>query len=724
MRTLVTSVAVLLLACSSAAAAADQDPVHFWSVSRVEQGAGAVQVASGAQLGGKLEQHVDVGRTVFNLPLHAPYWYDLPRDRAFGAMSASADGKHYSVLAQAPPPNPVHVGAAKGAIAHLDEYQAYVKRDDDASLRITISDLLLQAVDDNNDLAAWECPRVTSCEPVRTVIRFHARAYAASAGGDFFDEGGVAYLEGHQHSWRPGATTSADSASPLWGETTFDVNGDADDSGTGAAAVMYLNAPRTLTVPLGVVRPGELFAVHVSLEAEAVDDRGGESAAQAFVQDPQKRGKPLLLTTRGLVPRGKPRFKEPAVRTLQPARCPGGAPHNAGVVQLSDASFAANESESSPMVLVTRTGGSHGSVSVRSPRRAAAPWPGATSARRAPRCASPTATPRRGWSRSRCARIARSSRPRRSPSSSPTPPAGGSARGIARPSRSSTTTRVRRRLAPAADVHGRRSGRRAQRLRARADRPRRLPFRSRRTGAFAFPGTHPAGDSYEIQVSTQPHAPDQVCTVEHGAGTFSIADVRDVAVHCVTPPVPTGLDPTFGSGGRVSTPLGSDAHGEAVVIQPSGGIVTAGWRTDATGTDFALTRHDAAGNLDHGFGTGGIVTTDIGGRDDEAFDAALTPDGGIVAVGRTDAAGVANQDFGIARYRADGTADAGFGSGGIVRTTSRAAVTRPTPSPSSPTARSSSPATPPRASSTATWRSSATTRTGRATRRSGAAGWS
>ena len=58
-----------------------------------------------------------------------------------------------------------------------------------------------------------------------------------------------------------------------------------------------------------------------------------------------------------------------------------------------------------------------------------------------------------------------------------------------------------------------------------------------------------------------------------------------------------------------------------------------------TGTDFALTRHRPSGNLDQSFGTDGIATTDLGGDDDQAFDAALLPDGGIVAVGRTDAAG-------------------------------------------------------------------------------------
>jgi len=179
-------------------------------------------------------------------------------------------------------------------------------------------------------------PPQGNCEPVRTVVRFHARAYAASAGGDFFDAGGVAYLEGHQHSWRPGAATSADSPKPLWGEADFDVDGDADDSGTGAAGVMALNKSRSVKVPLSSLRNGELFAVHVILEAEAVDDRGGESAAQAFIQDPQKR-EPLLLTARGLTRRGKPRFKEPRIRSLQPARCPAGQPRNAGVVQLSDA---------------------------------------------------------------------------------------------------------------------------------------------------------------------------------------------------------------------------------------------------------------------------------------------------------------------------------------------------------------------------------------------------
>ncbi len=91
------------------------------------------------------------------------------------------------------------------------------------------------------------------------VVHFHARAYAESAGGDFFDAGGVAYLGGHQHSWRPGAATSADSPRPLWGEDQFGVDGDADGSETGSFAQMFLRKPRSLKVPLVSVRAGERF---------------------------------------------------------------------------------------------------------------------------------------------------------------------------------------------------------------------------------------------------------------------------------------------------------------------------------------------------------------------------------------------------------------------------------------------------------------------------------
>ena len=142
--------------------------------------------------------------------------------------------------------------------------------------------------------------------------------------------------------------------------------------------------------------------------------------------------------------------------------------------------------------------------------------------------------------------------------------------------------------------------------------------------------------------------------MSQGAGTLH-GNVSDVAVHCAPPTLPPGLDPTFGSGGRVSTPVGA-GKAEAVLIQSDGGIITAGRRAFNGGIDFALTRHDANGNLDASFGTAGIVTTDLGTPTDEAFDMAAHPDGGFVVVGRTDATG-SNRDFGVVRYDADGNPD-------------------------------------------------------------------
>ena len=88
----------------------------------------------------------------------------------------------------------------------------------------------------------------------------------------------------------------------------------------------------------------------------------------------------------------------------------------------------------------------------------------------------------------------------------------------------------------------------------------------------------------------------------------------------------------------------------------------------STASDFALTRHNSDGSLDTSFGTNGIAVTDFGGADDKAYDAALLPDGGIVAVGEADPAGFLKRDFGIVRYNPDGTPNTSFGTAGIVTT--------------------------------------------------------
>ena len=248
---------------------------------------------------------------------------------------------------------------------------------------------------------------------------------------------------------------------------------------------------------------------------------------------------------------------------------------------------------------------------------------------------------------------------------------------------------------PPPALHDRRHGRRAPGVGARAHRTRRADFRSPPTGASPSPGPVAAGQRYEVAVATQPSNPDQVCAVEHGAGTVGSANVSDIAVHCATTPRPPGSivrsAPTAGCRRPSAT-----GQGEAVVIQPerrhrhrrlarhgrhrrqtSRSRATTrpatsirrsatdghrrhrpgrrrrrglGRRADARrrhrrrrahgqGRDpehatSALVRYMPDGMPDPGFGNGGIMKTDVlAGHGSQANAVAVQPDGKIVVAG-------------------------------------------------------------------------------------------
>ena len=159
------------------------------------------------------------------------------------------------------------------------------------------------------------------------------------------------------------------------------------------------------------------------------------------------------------------------------------------------------------------------------------------------------------------------------------------------------------------------------------------------------------------------------------------------------------LDPLFGNGGIVRTDVGPGARVGAIAVQPNGNILVAGDAlpppTDpgplpeffaapaatvpaaattttstasasaaaaqpATGRDFVVVRHlGATGTRDAGFGSGGLVRSDLDGGDDVARALALQPDGGIVVAGRGTRDGVGGTA--MIRYGSDGAPDAGFG---------------------------------------------------------------
>lgn len=112
------------------------------------------------------------------------------------------------------------------------------------------------------------------------------------------------------------------------------------------------------------------------------------------------------------------------------------------------------------------------------------------------------------------------------------------------------------------------------------------------------------------------------------------------------------LDGSFSGDGRVaaSIGIGTDAA-YAMALQPDGKIILAGSSSTGFLFDFALVRYNPNGTLDATFGTGGKVVTPLAAINDEAYSCAIQPDGGIVAAGY--AFNGTNDDLAVVRYLSD-----------------------------------------------------------------------
>ena len=114
-------------------------------------------------------------------------------------------------------------------------------------------------------------------------------------------------------------------------------------------------------------------------------------------------------------------------------------------------------------------------------------------------------------------------------------------------------------------------------------------------------------------------------------------------------------DPSFGSGGTVTTPMGAGvSSASAVALQPDAKIVVAG--TSQGG--FTVARYNPDGSLDPTFGSGGIVTTLSTAGSYWAGagvnSVALHPDGKIDAAGWSYFAGETGEQLSLARYLGSG----------------------------------------------------------------------
>ncbi len=138
----------------------------------------------------------------------------------------------------------------------------------------------------------------------------------------------------------------------------------------------------------------------------------------------------------------------------------------------------------------------------------------------------------------------------------------------------------------------------------------------------------------------------------HLAG-LALAIVAALAISMVAVAAAGGLDPTFGTGGKVTMYVGSsNSFANAVAVQSDGKIVVAGTPL--------LVRYNSDGSLDTTFGNNGIVTNS---GVDRGMDLVIQPDGKIVVVGFS--GGGLFTGFHVARFNSNGSPDTTFGTNGI-----------------------------------------------------------
>ena len=154
-----------------------------------------------------------------------------------------------------------------------------------------------------------------------------------------------------------------------------------------------------------------------------------------------------------------------------------------------------------------------------------------------------------------------------------------------------------------------------------------------------------------------------VGTVTTGPGGFALALARFLPGG--------GLDPTFGTGGRVVNPFGFAASttGNAVAVLPTGNIVVAGAYDFGNGDkDFLVGRLLPNGTPDAGFSFDGwtLVPFDAGGDNaDEARALAMTFGGAIIVAGSASVS-IEDYEFAVARLTPNGELDPGLDGDGRV----------------------------------------------------------
>ncbi len=150
-------------------------------------------------------------------------------------------------------------------------------------------------------------------------------------------------------------------------------------------------------------------------------------------------------------------------------------------------------------------------------------------------------------------------------------------------------------------------------------------------------------------------------TMIGGSPKFGPADLSAVRLNA-----DGSLDPSFGPAGKLVLALSTESAANTVILDGAGRIVLGGTTGKPTTQDFGIFRLTSAGALDPTFGSGGFVSTDFGAHDVIMRGGLyIQPDGNYVAAGRANV-GVGAPTDALARYLPNGAPDLAFGTGGRV----------------------------------------------------------
>lgn len=127
------------------------------------------------------------------------------------------------------------------------------------------------------------------------------------------------------------------------------------------------------------------------------------------------------------------------------------------------------------------------------------------------------------------------------------------------------------------------------------------------------------------------------------------------------------LDSSFGISGKNSVSLGASDLVYGACRQADGKIIVVGGARPGSSEDFGVARFNANGSLDTAFAVGGIFTLEIiATKTDRATSVGMQSDGKIIVGGYTRTSTVGD-NFAIIRLTTAGILDTTFGAGGVVQ---------------------------------------------------------